>query len=92
RKNDTGQHYSRLRYQGRNEGWGGSPSYSGCYQQPAATAFSTSAISQGAISYPHSAADYGQADTRKPQSFTGMYNPKATMYNVQQAAGSPLRQ
>jgi len=39
------------------------------------------------MSYHHSAADYGQPDTRQTQSFTGTYNPTAMMYNVPQAAG-----
>ena len=38
------------------------------------------------MSYHHSAADYGQPDSRQPQSFGGTYTP-AMMYNVQQTAG-----
>lgn len=72
---------------GAGRGMGGSASYSGYYQEPSATAFSASAIPQGAMSYHQSAADYGQTDTRQTQSFTGTYNPTAMMYNVQQAAG-----
>lgn len=72
---------------GAGRGMGGSASYSGYYPEPGATAFSASAIPQGAMSYHHSAGDYGQTDTRQTQSFTGTYNPTAMMYNVQQAAG-----
>ncbi|KAK4215907.1 hypothetical protein QBC37DRAFT_280556 [Rhypophila decipiens] len=72
---------------GAGRGMGGSASYSGYYQEPAGTAFSASAIPQGAMGYHHSAGDYGQADTRQTQGFTGTYNPTAMMYNVQQAAG-----
>ncbi|KXX78872.1 hypothetical protein MMYC01_204764 [Madurella mycetomatis] len=38
------------------------------------------------MSYHHSTADYGQADSRQGQSFGGTYTP-AMMYNVQQTAG-----
>ncbi|KAL2025133.1 hypothetical protein VTK56DRAFT_135 [Thermocarpiscus australiensis] len=43
-------------------------------------------MAQGAMSYHHSAADYGQPDSRQTQSFGGTYTP-AMMYNVQQPAG-----
>lgn len=38
------------------------------------------------MGYHHSAADYGQPDSRQPQSFGGTYTP-AMMYNVQQTGG-----
>lgn len=38
------------------------------------------------MSYHHSTAGYGQADSRQAQSFGGTYTP-AMMYNVQQTAG-----
>ncbi|KAK3325310.1 hypothetical protein B0H66DRAFT_118426 [Apodospora peruviana] len=72
---------------GSGRGMGGSASYSGYYQEPAATAFSATAMPQGAMGYHHSPADYGQSDSRQTQSFTGAYNPTAIMYNVPQAAG-----
>ncbi|KAK0635667.1 hypothetical protein B0T17DRAFT_484723 [Bombardia bombarda] len=72
---------------GSGRGVGGSTSYSGYYQEPTATAFSTTTMPQGAMGYHHSPTDYGQADTRQTQSFTGAYNPTAMMYNVPQAAG-----
>lgn len=62
---------------------GGSAGYSGYYPEPAATAFSTPTMPQGAMGY-HQSADYGQ-DTRQTQSFASTYNPTAIMYNVQQA-------
>lgn len=66
---------------------GGSTSYSGYYQDTSATGgFPTTAMPQGAMSYHHSTADYGQPDSRQPQSFGGTY-PPAMMYNVQQPAG-----
>jgi hypothetical protein len=64
---------------------GGSTGYSGYYQQ-AQTAFPTTAMPQGTMSYHHSTADYGQPDSRQTQSFGGTYNP-AMMYNVQQTGG-----
>lgn len=70
---------------GPARGMGGSTSYSGYYQDASATGFPTTAMSQGAMSYHHSTADYGQADSRQSQSFGGTYNP-AMMYNVQQTA------
>jgi hypothetical protein len=44
-------------------------------------------MQQGAMGYHHTSTDYGQADTRQGQSFTGAYNPTAMMYNVPQAPG-----
>jgi len=65
----------------------GGSSYSGYYQDTsAATGFPTTAMPQGAMSYHHSAADYGQPDSRQTQSFGGTYTP-AMMYNVQQTGG-----
>lgn len=66
---------------------GGSASYSTYYQEPSATAFSTSAMPQGGMGYHHTPTDYGQTDSRQTQSFAGTYNPTAIMYNVPQAAG-----
>ncbi|KAK3370165.1 hypothetical protein B0H63DRAFT_309494 [Podospora didyma] len=72
---------------GASRGMGGSSSYSGYYQEPAATSFPTTGMAQGGMNYHHSAADYGQADSRQSQGFAGAYNPSAIMYNVPQAAG-----
>lgn len=65
---------------------GGSSTYSGYYQDTSTTGFPTTAMPQGAMSYHHGAADYGQPDSRQTQSFGGTYNP-TMMYNVQQPAG-----
>ncbi|KAK3327900.1 hypothetical protein B0T19DRAFT_176730 [Cercophora scortea] len=72
---------------GAARGMAGSAGYSGYYQEPSGTAFSATTMPQGAMSYHHSAADYGQPDSRQAQSFTGTYNPTAMMYNVPQGAG-----
>ncbi|KAK0719987.1 hypothetical protein B0H67DRAFT_599583 [Lasiosphaeris hirsuta] len=66
---------------------GGSASYSTYYQEPSATAFSTSAMPQSGMGYHHTPTDYGQTDSRQTQGFAGAYNPTAIMYNVPQAAG-----
>lgn len=67
---------------------GGSASYNTYYQEPTATGFSASGMSQGSMGYHHTPTDYGQADTRQTQSFTaGAYNPTAMIYNVPQPAG-----
>lgn len=66
----------------------GSASYSTYYQEPAATAFSTTNMSQGPLGYHHSTTDYGQPDTRQTQGFAGAYNPTAMIYNVPQGTGS----
>ncbi|KAK4241112.1 hypothetical protein C8A03DRAFT_30716 [Achaetomium macrosporum] len=71
---------------GAARGMGGSTSYSGYYQEHPAAGFPTTAMPQGAMSYHHSTADYGPADSRQPQSFGGTYTP-AMMYNVQQTGG-----
>ncbi|KAL2256007.1 hypothetical protein VTK26DRAFT_2355 [Humicola hyalothermophila] len=71
---------------GAARGMGGSTSYSGYYQDAPTAGFPTPAMTQGAMSYHHSAADYGQPDSRQTQSFGGTY-PPAMMYNVQQTAG-----
>ncbi len=65
---------------------GGSAGYSGYYQDPSATGFSTTAMPQSTMGYHHSTADYGQPDSRQTQSFGGTYTP-AMMYNVQQTGG-----
>jgi len=66
----------------------GSTSYSTYnYQEPAATAFPSTGMAQGAMSYHHNPADYGQADTRQTQGFTSAYNPTTMIYNVPQATG-----
>ncbi|KAK3366028.1 hypothetical protein B0T24DRAFT_652004 [Lasiosphaeria ovina] len=72
---------------GTARGLGSSAGYSGYYQEPTATPFSTTAISQGGMGYHHSTADYGQPDSRQTQTFANTYNPTAMMYNVPQAAG-----
>lgn len=69
-------------------GMSGSASYSTYYQEPAATAFSTTNMSQGPLGYHHSTTDYGQPDTRQTQGFAGAYNPTAMIYNVPQGTGS----
>ncbi|KAK3997654.1 hypothetical protein QBC44DRAFT_229280 [Cladorrhinum sp. PSN332] len=71
---------------GAARGMGGSTGYGTYYQDSSTTAFPTTAMPQGAMSYHHSGADYGQPDSRQTQSFAGTYNP-TMMYNVQQAAG-----
>ena len=65
---------------------GGSTGYGTYYQDSSTTAFPTPAMPQGAMSYHHSAAEYGQPDSRQTQSFASTYTP-TMMYNVQQAAG-----
>ncbi|KAK4191387.1 hypothetical protein QBC35DRAFT_11874 [Podospora australis] len=72
---------------GAARGMGGSSGYGAYYQDSTATSFPTTAMSQGAMSYHHSGADYGQQDSRQTQSFAGTYNP-TMMYNVQQATGA----
>ena len=67
-------------------GIGGSTSYSGYYQDASATGFPMIAMPQGAMSYHHSVADYGQPDSRQPQNFGGTHTP-AMMYNMQQTGG-----
>ncbi|KAK0752080.1 hypothetical protein B0T18DRAFT_320329 [Schizothecium vesticola] len=69
-------------------GMSGSASYSTYYQEPAATAFSTTNMSQGPLGYHHSTTDYGQPDTRQTQGFASAYNPTAMIYNVPQGTGS----
>ncbi|KAK1827048.1 hypothetical protein QBC39DRAFT_184222 [Podospora conica] len=69
-------------------GLSGSGGYSTYYQEPAATAFSTTNMSQGPLGYHHSTNDYGQADTRQAQGFASAYNPTAMIYNVPQGTGS----
>ncbi|KAL2135344.1 hypothetical protein VTI74DRAFT_8870 [Chaetomium olivicolor] len=71
---------------GAPRGMGGSTGYGGYYQDTSATGFPTTAMPQGAMSYHHSTTDYGQPDSRQPQSFGGTYTP-AMMYNVQQTGG-----
>ncbi|CAP73867.1 uncharacterized protein PODANS_2_12220 [Podospora anserina S mat+] len=71
---------------GSSRGMGGSAGYGAYYQDSTTTSFPTTAMTQGALGYHHSAADYGQPDSRQTQSFAGTYNP-SMMYNVQQATG-----
>ncbi len=94
RRSFTGAHAERFRpaplstpSSGAARGLGGSASYSTYYQEPSATAFSTTGMPQGAMGYHHTSTDYGQADARQGQGFPGTYNPTAMMYNVPQAAG-----
>lgn len=72
---------------GASRGIGGSGGYNGYYQDTSATGFPAAAMPQGAMSYHHSTADYGQPDSRQTQSFGSTYNPAAMMYNVQQTGG-----
>ncbi|KAL2195044.1 hypothetical protein P885DRAFT_70633 [Corynascus similis CBS 632.67] len=71
---------------GAARGIGSSTGYSGYYQDASGTNFPTTAMPQGAMSYHHSNAEYGQPDSRQTQSFGGTY-PPAMMYHVQQTGG-----
>jgi len=71
---------------GTARGIGGSATYNTYYQEATAAVFSANGISQGSIGYHSTPTDYGQADTRQPQSFGGGYNP-TMLYNLPQPAG-----